>query len=74
MAPRKSDTTADVPTQLFQKSLETIAVAGSSAETVSRLKMTLLEKPDLSEEALEPTDMGITPSPTCRSWMIPPPP
>ena len=56
--PRKLDTTADVPTQVFQKFLETIAAAGGDAETVNRLKITLLEKPDLSEEALETAIFG----------------
>jgi hypothetical protein len=56
--PRKLDTTADVPTQVFQKFLETIETAGGNAETVSRLKTTLLEKPDLSEEALETAIFG----------------
>jgi hypothetical protein len=57
-APRKLDTTADVPTQVFQKFLETITAAGGNAETVGRLKTTLLEKPDLSEEALETAIFG----------------
>jgi hypothetical protein len=56
--PRKLDTTADVPTQVFQKFLETVAAVGGNVETVSRLKTTLLEKRDLSEEALETAIFG----------------
>jgi hypothetical protein len=47
-----------VPTQVFQKFLETIETAGGNAETVSRLKTTLLEKADLSEGALETAIFG----------------
>jgi hypothetical protein len=57
-ASRKSDTTADVPTQVFQKFLETVAAASGNAEMVSRLKTTLLEKHDFSEEALESAIFG----------------
>jgi hypothetical protein len=57
-APGKADVTADVPAQVFQKFLENIAAAGGDAEMVRRLKTTLLEKRDFSEEALESAIFG----------------
>ena len=57
-ASRKPDTTADVPKQVFQKFLENVEAAGGNVEMVSRLKTTLLEKCDFSEEALESAIFG----------------
>ena len=57
-APRKPDNTADVPKQVFLKFLEKVEATGGNAEMVSRLKTTLLEKCDFSEEALESAIFG----------------
>jgi hypothetical protein len=58
VATHKIDTTADVPTQVFRKFLETIAAAGGNVEMVSRLQTTLLEKHDFSEHGLESAIFG----------------
>jgi hypothetical protein len=56
--PRKTHTTADVPTQVFQKFLDKLAGDGADAEMVGRLKNTLLENHDYSEGGLESAIFG----------------
>lgn len=45
--------TQDVPTQVFDKFLQALVEAGISADTVSRLRKTILDDKNLTEVALE---------------------
>jgi hypothetical protein len=54
----KSTAANDVPTQVFEKFLEAITVAGIAPETVGRLKKALLEDHDFTEDGLESAIFG----------------
>jgi hypothetical protein len=57
-SPSKPHTTADVPAQVFQNFLDKLVADGADAEMVGRLKTTLLEKHDYSEDGLEAAVFG----------------
>jgi hypothetical protein len=59
-SPPDPNTTADVPTQIFQKFLDKLANDGADTEMVGRLKSVLLEKHDYSEDSLESAIFGET--------------
>jgi hypothetical protein len=58
-----SATAADVPTQVFEKALEELAVAGLPEELVTRLRKTLLEDRAFTENALKKAVFGEEPPP-----------
>jgi hypothetical protein len=54
----KSTATADVPTQVFEKFLDAVTAAGGAPEMVGRLRKTLLEDHDFTEDGLESAIFG----------------
>jgi hypothetical protein len=50
--------TADVPTQVFEKFLDAVTVAGGASEMVDRLRKALLEDHDFTEDGLEAAIFG----------------